>query len=159
MMPLLGHLRLRRCLPSIMMLRGVGFYTWSFAILQPTLHRPSQDDDIWAWTHWPGSSCATLAVVPIGSLLSYLHRQHYCFKFILDQRLFSSTSRPTRCFDFMIEYRPSRLNLAVGDLLCRDIDNTKNSVGLHSLSRPSFHLLNKIKATTTNDEVDGRLYK
>jgi hypothetical protein len=96
MLPLLGQLRLRRCLSSIVILRGVGFYTWSFGILQPTLHRPSsQDDDILAWTHRPSSSCATLAVVHVGSMLSYIHRPHYIFKFILDQRLFSSTSRAT----------------------------------------------------------------
>lgn len=58
-------------------------------------------------------------------------------------------------FDFVIEYRPGRLNSVMDAISRHDTDTTTDSVELHALSGPLFRLLDKIPAATMdNEEVD-----
>lgn len=81
---------------------------------------------------------------------------HYILKFLLDQQLSIVPQHRwiTKLFgfDFVVEYCPNHITSMADTLLRCDTGTTTNSE-LHTLLGPSFHLLDKIYATTTDDEA------
>jgi hypothetical protein len=95
---------------------------------------------------------------------------HYCLKFLLDQRLSTVPQHQwinkLFGFDFTVEYRPSRLNTVTDALSHRDTEDVANDVAtagtiLCIRSGPSFAFIDDIRrATSTTADAQalcGRL--
>jgi hypothetical protein len=77
---------------------------------------------------------------------------HYALKFLLDQRLSTVPQHQWVSklfgFDFLVEYRPGRLNM-VADALSRRLEDDPS---LHALSTPIFDLYSDLRRELQEDE-------
>jgi len=91
-----------------------------------------------------------------------IRTDHYSLKYLLDQRLSTIPQHQWLNklfgFDFAVEYRPGRLNFAADALSRRDSESSSDDAAvLHAISRPSFRLIDDIRAATTTDGEAAQL--
>jgi hypothetical protein len=80
-----------------------------------------------------------------------VHTDHYSLKYLLDQRL---TTIPQHTwvsklfgYDFMVEYKPGKLN-GTADALSR---RAESGMALNTISTPSFELFDNLRAEAATD--------